>query len=165
MCKAVCPQETITAERIGPPETQYRMADSALAVMKVVGMDNFMFINIACEITPQCDCGRKVDTPIVPDQGIFLSEDPVAIDKAVVDKIIEAPGLVGSAAEEHDALEPGSDKIVKIRGTDWRVLLESAEKLKLGTQEDELNRTLSRVKINILYPLFFSQSDDTPPRV
>ncbi len=138
ICTAVYPNDAITAERIGPPETQYRIADSALAVMRVVGRDRFAFMNIACEITPQCDCGRRVDAPIAPDQGIFVSRDPVAVNRAVADKIVEAPGLPGTAAEEFDTLAPGSDKIVKVRGTNWRVLLDVAEKLCVGTQRYEL---------------------------
>lgn len=133
ICVNVCPKKALTAERTGPPETQYRIADSALAVSKALN-GRIAYINVAVEITPQCDCGRRVDIPIVPDQGIFASGDPVALDRLVADKIVAAPGIPGSAAEDAGALDPGSDKILKIRGVDWRVLLEAAEKVGLGSQ-------------------------------
>jgi uncharacterized Fe-S center protein len=134
ICVNICPRKAFTAERTEPPETQYRIADSALAVSKAL-KGRIAYVNVAVEITPQCDCGRRVDTPIVPDQGIFASKDPVAIDRLVADRIIAAPGIPGSAAEDAGALESGSDKIMKIRGTDWRVLLEAAEKVGLGSQK------------------------------
>ncbi|MEM2164308.1 MAG: DUF362 domain-containing protein [Candidatus Bathyarchaeia archaeon] len=133
ICVNVCPKKALTADRTEPPETQYRIADSALAVSKALN-GRIAYINVAVEITPQCDCGRRVDTPIVPDQGIFASRDPVALDRLVADKIVAAPGIPGSAAEDAGALDPGSDKILKIRGTDWRILLEAAEKIGLGSQ-------------------------------
>ncbi|KPL07146.1 hypothetical protein AMJ86_05625 [bacterium SM23_57] len=66
-------------------------------------------INVAMDITPDCDCWNKTDLPIVPDQGIFISEDPVAADKAVNDLIIEAPAYPGSKADR-DIDTRGMDK-------------------------------------------------------
>lgn len=46
-----------------------------------------VFFNFATKITQNCDCMAKDDPKIVPDLGIFASNDPVAIDKACYDMI------------------------------------------------------------------------------
>jgi len=56
-------------------------------------------IDIAMDITPDCDCWNKTELPVVPDQGIFISEDPVAVDKAVHDFVVQAPAYPGSKAD------------------------------------------------------------------
>ncbi|PIV99630.1 MAG: hypothetical protein COW41_07480, partial [Deltaproteobacteria bacterium CG17_big_fil_post_rev_8_21_14_2_50_51_6] len=58
------------------------------------------------------------DTPFVNGLGIFASYDPVAVDKACIDMMNQAPGLINSEAEEYGALDPGSKKLNIIKGKD-----------------------------------------------
>ena len=67
--------------------------------------------NIALDVTPECDCFHKSDLPIVPDVGIFLSDDIVACDKASFDKVIDAPGYPGCLMEGHEGMLPGGNKV------------------------------------------------------
>lgn len=46
-----------------------------------------IYINFAMNITKGCDCEPKKMKPIMEDVGIFVSTDPVAIDKACYDMI------------------------------------------------------------------------------
>ena len=86
------------------------MADACLAAVKAVGRDKVGFINMAIDISPACDCVGYADMPIVPNLGVFASTDPVALDKATLDKVTQAPGMPGSASEDYDAADPGAHK-------------------------------------------------------
>lgn len=132
-------------------ELQIRFADAAAAVINHIGNDKIGYFNLAYDITPHCDCAEYGDVPMVPDIGVFASKDPVAIDKASADAIINSPGIPGSAAEELHVMNPGDDKFTaltnwppfetfkKAGGTKgWRVQLKTAVKLGLGSMKYEL---------------------------
>jgi uncharacterized Fe-S center protein len=95
-------------------------------------------------VCPNCDCWDSNDVPIVPDLGIMASFDPVALDKASIDKVNTAPISKGSyldekvcECEEHN--HENEDKIHHIHpNTDWRVSLNYAEEIGLGIQDYEL---------------------------
>ena len=86
------------------------MADGCLGAVKAVGRDKVGFINMAIDISPACDCVGFADMPIVPHLGVFAGTDPVALDKATVDKAADAPGMPGSAADDYGASDPGVKK-------------------------------------------------------
>ncbi len=44
-----------------------------------------LHLTIATHMTPVCDCFGFTSMPILPDAGVFGSDDIVAIDKAVLD--------------------------------------------------------------------------------
>jgi uncharacterized Fe-S center protein len=71
--------------------------------------NRLLAINIGLDITPDCDCWNKTDLPVVPDQGIFISQDVVAGDKAVHDFIVQAPAYPGSKADVEEDTR-GKDK-------------------------------------------------------
>jgi uncharacterized Fe-S center protein len=48
------------------------------------------FLNFVIDVTPHCDRHPYSDNTIVPDLGIFVSNDIVAIDKASYDAIIKS---------------------------------------------------------------------------
>lgn len=99
-------------------------------------------INFIMNVSPNCDCWDSNDVPIVPDLGIMASYDLVALDKASIDMVNNAPVGKGSMLEEkvcegHENEE--EDKIHHIHpNTDWRVGLNYAEKIGLGHQDYEL---------------------------
>ncbi len=86
------------------------IADACLATIKAVGKGKVAFINLALDIAPACDCLGYSDMPIVPNLGVFASDDPVAIDKACVDKATAAMGIAHSVAAEKGALSAGARK-------------------------------------------------------
>jgi len=97
------------------PEITYRatcaaIADGCLGAVKAVGRGKVGFINMAIDVSPACDCVGFADMPIVPPLGVFAGSDPVALDKATIDKAREAPGMPGSAAVDYGAGEPGARK-------------------------------------------------------
>jgi uncharacterized Fe-S center protein len=142
-CTVICPQKAVKAEWTPSREGTLRMVDSASGVIKLIGKEKTAFFNFVIDVTPDCDCWPWSDQIIVPDQGILASTDPVAIDKAALDLVTNAPGIKGSKAEEKEALEPGSDKFALIHGHKHHHLqLEAAEQLGLGSTKYELVKIL-----------------------
>ncbi|KAF1079610.1 MAG: hypothetical protein GQF41_4168 [Candidatus Rifleibacterium amylolyticum] len=117
-CTAACPHHAIHTNYLRflmLGSFTARLAEYAYAAQ--IGKQN-IYLNFAMNLTAGCDCeGRKM-TPLLPDIGIFTSTDPVAIDKACLDKIDAAAG-----------------KTVFRRG---RELLDYTEKLGMGTQQYQL---------------------------
>jgi hypothetical protein len=91
--------------------TSVAIADSAKALVKLVGKDHIGFINLALDISPWCDCISWSDSPIVPNIGILAGSDPVALDRCCLDMVTQSPGLLGSVAESKDCLDSGLPKM------------------------------------------------------
>jgi uncharacterized Fe-S center protein len=70
--------------------TNAAIADACLGAVKAVGEEKVGFINMAIDISPACDCAAFSDTPIVPNLGVFAGKDPVALDKATVDRAAQS---------------------------------------------------------------------------
>ena len=110
---------------------------------KAVLLDKPNFhVSFIMNVSPECDCWNHNDAAIVPDLGIAASFDPVALDKACADLVINAPTLQTdnclSKKHPHEHLE-GADKFHIIHpDTNWQAGLEHAEKIGIGTQEYEL---------------------------
>ncbi len=127
-----------------------RIADSALAVMKTKEKNKTFFLDFAVDITPICDCYGWTDTPIVNSLGVFASYDPVAVDKACIDMMNQAPGLTNSAAEECGCLQPGDKKLNAIKGADIEVQVYGGDTNGIGSSDYELIRLeLDRSQENI----------------
>ena len=114
-----------------------KMAEYAKAV--VDGRPCF-HINIATDISPYCDCHGENDAPILPNIGIFASFDPVAIDQACADMCNAQKPMPNSVLGDLAQYDPLKDDAFTstFPTTDWRVTLEHAEKLGIGTREYEL---------------------------
>lgn len=94
-------------------------------------------ISLVNEVSPYCDCYSRNDIPIVPDIGMFASFDPVAIDQACADAVNAETPIKGSLLDE--AEKKCCDHFTNVSpNTDWKVTLEHAEKLGIGTREYEL---------------------------
>jgi uncharacterized Fe-S center protein len=120
------------------PALGRRIADSALATMMTKEEGKTYFINYAIDVTPVCDCYGWTDTPIVNGLGILSSYDPVAVDKACIDLMNEAPGLINSDAEDFGALEPNTKKLNMIKGKDIEPQIYGGTENGLGTVDYEI---------------------------
>jgi len=117
-CDEVCKQNAVELTWLTGKDISERIAECVSGVMKTV--DNFAFFNFAIDITPHCDCHPYSDNPVVPDIGIFASNDIVAIDKACYDAFIK--------------LEKNPDSLVKgfWEWTDPLAQINHSEKLGIG---------------------------------
>jgi hypothetical protein len=137
------------------PTLGRRIADSALAVLLHKEPKKAFFMNYCLDITPACDCYGWTDTPIVNSLGVLASFDPVAVDKAAIDLMNQAPGLINSEAEEYGALAPGAKKLNLIKGKDVEPQIYGGVENGLGKAEytiEKVRLDRSRAAINRFYP-------------
>lgn len=140
-CVAVCQFDSAQVMWNESADTaNEKIAEYTYAVLK--DKPNF-HINFIMNVSPNCDCWSSNDAAIIPDLGIAASFDPVALDKASIDMVNKAPLLKNTIL--HDKMdcecshESEMDKFNHIHpNTDWRVGLNYAENIGLGTQEYEL---------------------------
>lgn len=112
-----------------------KIAEYAYAVVK--DKPNF-HINFIMNVSPNCDCWDNNDMAIVPDLGIAASFDPVALDKACVDMVNNAPKINGSILDDIHYHE-GEDKFGHIHdNTNWKTGLDHGQEIGLGKEEYEL---------------------------
>jgi len=115
------------------------MAEYAWAV--VDGRPCF-HINIARDISPNCDCHGENDAAILPNIGMFASFDPVAVDQAAADACLKATPLPNSQLSDNLAQpdwEHHHDNFLDSNpNVKWKETLEHAEKLGMGSREYEL---------------------------
>jgi hypothetical protein len=122
-CIAACRFEAIDVNwGSGAGTLQEKMAEYAFAVLH--HRKKNIFVNVATKITAECDCLAKDDPRIVPDVGIFVSADPVALDQATYDLVCKAGGK--------DVFKEAHPK------SDSRKQIGHAAKLGLGTKKYEL---------------------------
>ncbi|OGP72096.1 MAG: 4Fe-4S ferredoxin [Deltaproteobacteria bacterium RBG_13_58_19] len=135
-CILVCPYGNIEIQwNESIPVFLEKMMEYAYGALKDKG-DRAVFLNFITQVSPACDCYGHNDAPIVGDLGILASLNPVALDQASADMVIQSPGLPGSSLKD---LKPGSDKFKDIYPqVDWPLQLAYAEKLGLGTRKYKL---------------------------
>ncbi|MFH1629007.1 MAG: DUF362 domain-containing protein [Pseudomonadota bacterium] len=137
------------------PALGRRIADSALATMMTKEEGKCFFMNYAIDITPSCDCYGWTDTPIVNGLGILASLDPVAVDKACIELMNQAPGLINSEAEDYNALSPGAKKLNIIKGKDVEAQVYGGVENGMGTTDyviEEVPLDRSQAAIAKFYP-------------
>jgi len=111
-----------------------KIAEYAYAVIK----DKPSFhINIVIDVAPFCDCHSENDVAIVPDIGMFASFDPVALDMACVEAVNKAPVNRGSMLDENP-VKTGDHFTTIHPETNWRVCLNHAEEIGIGTKNYEI---------------------------
>ena len=99
-------------------------------------------INIATDISPNCDCHGENDGPILPNLGFFASFDPVAVDQASVDAALKATPIensqLGDNLAKPDWQKKGDHFLDSNPHVNWEETLIHAEKIGLGTRQYEL---------------------------
>ena len=102
---------------------KYGIKKNTAAVLGASGRK--CFINMATKITAECDCLAQDDPVIVPDVGLFISADPVAVDQACYDLVCRKAGGYDPFRKAH----PGRDPLRQ---------LDYAEYMGLGSRRYEL---------------------------
>lgn len=97
---------------------QEKLAEYAFRVLEHF-KSKAVFVNFLTQITKDCDCMAKNQKRIVDDIGILASLDPIAVDQATADLIVERGG-------GKDPLRVGYD-------IDWSAQLAHGEKMGMGT--------------------------------
>jgi len=135
-CARVCPAEAISVP-VSHETFMKAVAEGAHAVLQTFDRGRVVYINFLLEMQPECDCMPLADPPIAQDQGILISDDPVAIDTATLDILTKVSPLPDSRAAGL-TLKEGWDILSLLHKKDGRLQLLQAEKLGLGSTRYEL---------------------------
>lgn len=98
-------------------------------------------ISLVVDVAPFCDCHAENDLAIIPDVGMFASFDPVALDMACADRVNQSPVTSGSYLEEQlsgSSSDCDDHFCVTHPETNWKVCLDHAEKIGIGTKRYEI---------------------------
>jgi uncharacterized Fe-S center protein len=91
-CVAVCRFEAVEYNwGTKGSDLEKHMAEHALGAIQHM-REKCVYINLAVNMTKECDCMGIKQTRIIPDLGVFASADPVAVDQACMDLIKKAHG-------------------------------------------------------------------------
>ena len=137
-CIAACPFDAVQPDWEGSNDVlNKKMAEYAKAVIQ--GKPNF-HICLVIAVSPFCDCHAENDAAVTPDIGFFASFDPVALDQACADAVNKAPAISGTYLTDklHENGADADHFHAMHPDTKWRVMLEHAEKLGIGTRGYEL---------------------------
>ena len=116
-----------------------KMAEYTKAV--VSGRECF-HISLILDVSPYCDCHPENDAPIIPDIGMFVSRDPVALDQACADACLAATPVRNSVLGDNMHAADFHDHHDHFRNTtpesEWETQLTHGEKIGLGSRSYEL---------------------------
>lgn len=102
------------------------MADACKAVVDYKGKENILYINVANNLSIDCDCDSHPHAPEMADIGLFASADPVALDQACYDAVVNSP-------------DPGKAALVQRMNSLHGIhTVEAAEALGLGSRRYEI---------------------------
>ena len=102
------------------------MADACDAVINYMGKENMVYISVANNLSVDCDCDSNPHAPEMADLGIFASTDPVALDQACYDAVVNAE-------------DPGKAALIERMNSRHGIhTVEAANKLGLGNREYEI---------------------------
>jgi uncharacterized Fe-S center protein len=135
-CARVCPVEAI-AVPITHEIFMKALAEGAKAVLDTFSKHRIIYMNFLIEMQPECDCMPMADPPVAQDQGILISDDPVAIDTATLDILSRIKPLPDSRASDI-IMKEGWDIFSLLHKKDGRLQLKEAESLGLGSSDYEL---------------------------
>lgn len=85
---------------------------------------NILYINVMNNMSIDCDCSSHPAAPVLKDMGIMASLDPVALDKACLDKVFNHKSSPG------DDSQPLINRINRQHGTH---IVDYAEQIGLGS--------------------------------
>ena len=102
------------------------MAEAVNGFVKKFKKENIVYINVAYNLSVDCDCDSHPAPPEMADIGIFASLDPIAVDQACVDAV-------------YNSQDPGKASLIKRMEKQIAVhILERGEELNLGKRKYEV---------------------------
>ena len=110
-----------------PPQNDFleSMAEACESIFDHAG-EKILYINVANNLSVDCDCCADPEPIKMEDIGIFASLDPVAVDRACIDAV-------------YSSKDPGKIHLIeRIEERNGTYLLQYAEELGLGSNDYEL---------------------------
>ena len=135
-CARVCEDKAL----IAPITFEYfvqAVAEGAMAVLNTFKPGKVIYINFLLDMQPECDCLFAHDNAVVPNLGIMMSDDGVALDTATLDLISQQKPCPNSQAEGLVVPE-GKDIFQTMKNIDTRAIIAECERLGLGSSKYNL---------------------------
>jgi len=139
-CQKVAPEGSLKIVPVNAASFQEACAISTAITLSTFEKGKAIHMALATQMTPVCDCFGFTSMPIMRDEGIFGSDDIVALDKAVLDKTANLPLMVENLPTSMEPQDNGGHPFAQLHGIykDPYIVVRYAEKLGLGSQEYEL---------------------------
>jgi uncharacterized Fe-S center protein len=139
-CLQVAPPGSLKIDAANFNSFQEACAISVSVTHSTFAPEKITNLALATHMTPVCDCFGFTSMPILPDAGIFGSDDIVAIDKAVLDVIAKTRLIEENVPTSMEVHTREGHPFQWLHGplkNPYKVV-EYAEALGLGSQEYEL---------------------------
>jgi len=148
-CLKVAPPGSLKIDPVNFRAFQEACAISASITLSTFEPGKATYLSLATIMTPLCDCFGFTSMPILPDLGIFGSDDIVAIDQAVLDLTAKLPVYEGNLPTAMEIVRREGHPFTWMHGAykDPYNVMEYGEKLGLGSRSYDLVDVLPVEKI------------------
>lgn len=139
-CQKVAPEGALRIDPINFQSFQEACAISTAITLGTFKPGKMVHLALATHMTPVCDCFGFTSMPILPDAGIFGSDDIVALDKAVLDVTARTSLIRENVPTSMEIQAVDAHPFAQLHGKykDPYCVVRYGEKLGLGSQEYDL---------------------------
>ncbi|MFH1738856.1 MAG: DUF362 domain-containing protein [bacterium] len=139
-CLKVAPEGSLEIRPDNFEAFQQACAISTHIVLSTFDPEKRAFLSLATQMTPVCDCFGFTGLSILPDLGVFGSNDIVAIEKAVLDEIAKLKIIPENLPQCMEFQPNAGHPLQQIHGPykDPYIAVRECERHGLGTQQYEL---------------------------
>jgi uncharacterized protein len=139
-CLKVAPEGSLKIDPVNFHAFMEACAISTDIVLSTFAKEKAVHLALATQMTPVCDCFGFTSMPILNDEGVFGSDDIVALDKAILDKTAKLPLLLENVPDSIEPQKFEGHPFAKLHGPykDPYMVVRYGEKLGLGSQDYEL---------------------------
>jgi hypothetical protein len=139
-CLEVAPPGSLKIDAINFNSFQEASAISVAITLSTFAPGKAIHLNLATHMTPVCDCFGFTSMPILPDAGIFGSDDIVALEQATLDMIGRSKLIEENVPTCLEVIPVNGHPFQQLHGRlkDPYKVTEYGEQLGLGTRKYEL---------------------------
>jgi hypothetical protein len=139
-CLQVAPEGSLKIDPVNFHTFQEACAISTAVTLSTFAPEKATHLTIATHMTPVCDCFGFTSMPILPDAGVFGSDDIVAIDQAALDVIDQSRLIEENLPTSMEVHTREGHPLRWLHGPhkDPYLVCEYGEKLGLGSRQYEL---------------------------
>ena len=139
-CLKVAPPGSLKIDPVNFHAFQEACAISTSITLSTFDPGKVTHLSLATQMTPVCDCFGFTSMSILPDVGIFGSDDIVAADRAVLDATAGLPLIEENVPLSLEVTNHKGHPFARLFGPykDPYLVTEYAEKLGLGSRDYEL---------------------------
>ncbi len=139
-CLQVAPAGSLKIDPVNFYSFQEANAISTFETLSTFEAGKTVHMVLATQLTPVCDCFGFTSMPILPDAGIFGSNDIVAVDQAVLDMLAKTPLIEENVPTSMEPWYKDGHPLQHLHGPykDPYKVVEYGAQLGLGSREYEL---------------------------